>query len=114
MNWVQSALDGRVPIQRVLCFPDMCLDDTRHTHAHRRFALSTWQHQGTCLVLSMSKYRLLPASCSQGTCMSNEAPAERSSTCTFLLRLGTSGSLAPNSFVTQYGVNMKWPHRFMS
>lgn len=31
MNWVQSALDGCVPIQQVLGFPDMCLDCTRHT-----------------------------------------------------------------------------------
>lgn len=31
MNWVQSALNGCVPILRVLGFPDMCLYHTRHT-----------------------------------------------------------------------------------
>lgn len=104
MNWVQSALNGCVPILRVLGFPDMCLYPTRHT----RTSGSPFPYAPD-LSSPCQNTEAYPATCSQSTCFSKETPAERGGTCPFLPLLDVSGSLVPNSFVTLCGVNMKWP-----
>lgn len=108
MNWVQSALNGCVPILRVLGFPDMCLYPTRHTRTSGSpFPLGSTKAPD--LSSPCQNTEAYPATCSQSTCFSKETSAERGSTCPFLPLLDVSRSLVPNSFVTLCGVNMKWP-----